>query len=195
MMRSALPVRALRTAAATARNPAPRTTAVRHTFATSNDDAPSPGTQVHPLPADATGRIALSLFPKSGPAHAVVGWTRTPTSNGTDLRPADFAENPAFVAHLHKVLKDHAHEDGDLVALAKHQKIGWMHVADQRNPPPWGRIPDPDDIIGSVQLDGEGQIRAHSYQPMPTHRIVSNHGLFQLSPFLHEKLVQSFGSK
>ncbi|KAJ3362903.1 hypothetical protein GGF31_001292 [Allomyces arbusculus] len=180
-----------------ARIPTLRTVAVRRALATTtNDDAPSnAGTPVHPLPGDATGRVALSLLPKAGPAHAVVGWTRSPTSNGADLRPADFAENPAFVAHLHKVLKDHAHEDKDLVALAKHQKVGWMHVADQRNPPPWGRIPDPDDILGSVQLDGEGQIRAHSYQPMPTHRIVSNHGLFQLTPFLHEKLVQSFGSQ
>ncbi|KNE66015.1 hypothetical protein AMAG_10292 [Allomyces macrogynus ATCC 38327] len=192
MMRSALPARALRTAAATARSAALR----RPLATTPNDANDTPlGTPVHPLPADATGRVAVSLVSKAGLAHAVVGWTRTPTSNGADLRPADFAENPAFVAHLHKVLKDHAHEDKDLIALAKHQKIGWMHVADQRNPPPWGRIPDPDDIIGSVQLDGEGKIQAHSYQPMPTHRIVSNHGLFQLSPFLHEKLVQSFGSK
>lgn len=55
-----------------------------------------------------------------------------------------------------------------------------MHINDERNPPAWGRISFPEDIIGSVQLD-KGTIVPGTYQPMPTHRMVTNDGLFQLS--------------
>jgi hypothetical protein len=50
------------------------------------------------------------------------------------------------------------------------------------------RIPLPEDIFGSVQIV-DGVIQPESYQRMPTHRIVSSLGLFQLSDHLHERLV------
>lgn len=33
---------------------------------------------------------------------------------------------------------------------------GWIHVSDQRNPPDYGRIAWPEDILGSLEVDGEG---------------------------------------
>ncbi|RKP27733.1 hypothetical protein SYNPS1DRAFT_10650, partial [Syncephalis pseudoplumigaleata] len=60
---------------------------------------------------------------------------------------------------------------------------------DERNPAPWGRIPDPEDIFGSVQLK-EGAIVPRSFQPMPTHRMVSSNGLFRLSDTLHAALLE-----
>ncbi|ORY05656.1 hypothetical protein K493DRAFT_197356, partial [Basidiobolus meristosporus CBS 931.73] len=73
--------------------------------------------------------------------------------------------------------------------LAKHQKQGWLHISDERNPPPWGRIPLPEDIFGSVNVV-DGEIIEGSYQRMLTHRIVSSNGLFKLSEPFHQKLLQ-----
>ncbi|ORZ34972.1 hypothetical protein BCR44DRAFT_1374628, partial [Catenaria anguillulae PL171] len=111
-------------------------------------------------------------------------------STSTDLTPRTFRANPGFVDLLHATLREHAHLDPELVALAEHQKIGWLHLADARNPPPWGRIPDPDDIVGSVLIGDNGKIVPGSYQRMPTHRLVSGQGLFVLSAYLHGKLVE-----
>ncbi len=69
---------------------------------------------------------------------------------------------------------------------------GWIHVSDQRNPPDYGRIAWPEDIFGSVEVNGRGQfVDGHGhYQPSGTYRIVTREGIFGLSPFLREKLVQ-----
>lgn len=34
---------------------------------------------------------------------------------------------------------------------------GWVHVSDQRNPPDWGRVAWPEDILGSLEVDGRGR--------------------------------------
>ncbi|KAF9097922.1 hypothetical protein BGX23_007628 [Mortierella sp. AD031] len=73
-------------------------------------------------------------------------------------------------------------------SVLQQQLEGWTHIADYRNPAPYGRIPLPEDIFGSVQIV-DGVIRPESYQRMPSHRIVSSLGLFQLSDHLHERLV------
>lgn len=66
----------------------------------------------------------------------------------------------------------------------------WLHIGDERNPPAWGRINFPEDIIGSVELDN-GKIKEGSYQPMPAHRIITNNGLFQLSEPLTKCVVEA----
>ncbi|KAI7852809.1 hypothetical protein BDC45DRAFT_512601 [Circinella umbellata] len=67
--------------------------------------------------------------------------------------------------------------------------IRWLHIGDERNPPPWGRIPYPEDIIGTVFIEG-GVIQPNTYQPMPTHRLVTSNGIMQLSEPLTQCLVQ-----
>ncbi|KAI8145653.1 hypothetical protein BJV82DRAFT_510746 [Fennellomyces sp. T-0311] len=90
-----------------------------------------------------------------------------------------------------RVLKENVHKvnDTNLKSLAEWQKEGWLHIADERNPPPWGRIPFPEDIIGSV-LVREGVIQPNSYEPMPAHRLATSNGIFQLSDPLTQCLVQ-----
>jgi hypothetical protein len=68
---------------------------------------------------------------------------------------------------------------------------GWIHVSDQRNPPDYGRIAWPEDIFGSVEVDGRGRfVDGHGhYQPSGTYRIITREGILGLSPFLLEKLV------
>ncbi|KAK4191179.1 hypothetical protein QBC35DRAFT_23086 [Podospora australis] len=65
---------------------------------------------------------------------------------------------------------------------------GWVHLSDARNPPDYGRIAWPEDIFGSVEVDGKGNI-VGNYQSSGTYRIVTNEGILGLSPFLQEKLL------
>nr|POF01318.1 hypothetical protein CFP56_21266 [Quercus suber] len=69
---------------------------------------------------------------------------------------------------------------------------GWIHVADQRNPPDFGRVAWPEDIFGSLELDGEGKFvnGDGNYQVAGTYRVVTREGFFGLSGYLREKVVQ-----
>jgi hypothetical protein len=56
---------------------------------------------------------------------------------------------------------------------------GWVHVSDLRNPPDYGRIAWPEDIFGSVEVDGEGKFVGENgnYQESGTYRMVTNEGM------------------
>ncbi|KAL8904122.1 MAG: hypothetical protein Q9207_003473 [Kuettlingeria erythrocarpa] len=49
---------------------------------------------------------------------------------------------------------------------------GYIHVYDYRHPPDYGRIPDPEDIFGSLEVDGAGNfVDGHGkYQTSGTYR-------------------------
>lgn len=68
---------------------------------------------------------------------------------------------------------------------------GYIHVSDQRQPPDFGRVAWPEDIFGSLELDGQGKFVDGNgrYQEAGTYRIVTRDGILGLSPFLREKLV------
>ncbi|KAJ6126820.1 hypothetical protein N7523_002432 [Penicillium sp. IBT 18751x] len=69
---------------------------------------------------------------------------------------------------------------------------GWIHISDNRRPPEYGRIAWPEDIFGSLEVDGHGQFVGENgnYQSSGTYRLVTREGILGLSPFLKEKLVQ-----
>ncbi|KAK5131695.1 hypothetical protein LTR08_000749 [Meristemomyces frigidus] len=74
---------------------------------------------------------------------------------------------------------------------------GYIHVADQRNPPDFGRVAWPEDIFGSLELDGKGEFVGDEeaggvgrYQEAGTYRMVTHEGILGLSPFLRVKLVE-----
>ncbi|OJD26933.1 hypothetical protein ACJ73_01681 [Blastomyces percursus] len=71
---------------------------------------------------------------------------------------------------------------------------GWIHIFDKRNPPEFARIAWPEDIFGSLEVDGNGNIEGN-YQPSGTYRIITSNGILGLSPFLREKLVQRLRSE
>jgi hypothetical protein len=54
---------------------------------------------------------------------------------------------------------------------------GWIHVSDMRNPPDYGRIAWPEDIFGSVEVDGHGKIQEGTWQESGTYRIVTREGM------------------
>ncbi|KAJ3317031.1 hypothetical protein HDU76_001409 [Blyttiomyces sp. JEL0837] len=129
--------------------------------------------------------------------HVVLGWLNVSGGNdnagnswkGFLKRPDMFVANDKFMDIVHQVIRDNAHLDQGLQALAQHQKEGYLHVNDARVFAPWGRVNDPEDIFGSV-LVKDGVMVENSYQRMPTHRPMSMNGLFQLSEFLQTKLVE-----
>jgi hypothetical protein len=53
---------------------------------------------------------------------------------------------------------------------------GYVHLSDTRNPPDFGRIAWPEDILGSVEVDGNGDI-VGKLEPSGTYRIVTNEGM------------------
>ena len=67
---------------------------------------------------------------------------------------------------------------------------GWIHVSDMRNPPDFGRIAWPEDIIGSLEVDGSGQIVQVSWQDSGSYRIVTREGVLGLSEFMRGKVVE-----
>lgn len=56
---------------------------------------------------------------------------------------------------------------------------GFIHVYDERRPPDYGRIPEPEDIFGSLEVDGAGKfVDGHGrYQTSGSYRVVTNEGL------------------
>ncbi|KAF2399602.1 hypothetical protein EJ06DRAFT_59812 [Trichodelitschia bisporula] len=67
---------------------------------------------------------------------------------------------------------------------------GFVHITDRRAEPEFGRVPDPEDILGSVEVDGEGNVIGDHVEDSGTYRVVTRRGVLGLSPYLREKLVE-----
>lgn len=71
-----------------------------------------------------------------------------------------------------------------------------MHVSDLRAPPDYGRIAWPEDIFGSLEVDGKGELVVGekglkgNWQPSGTYRVITREGILGLSDFLRGKLVE-----
>lgn len=61
-----------------------------------------------------------------------------------------------------------------------------------RHPPDFGRIADPEDIFGTVEVDGRGEFvsAGGNYQESGTYRVVTRDGILGLSEFIRGKLVE-----
>lgn len=69
---------------------------------------------------------------------------------------------------------------------------GYIHVSDNRHPPDYGRIAEPEDIFGSLEVDGDGSFTdGHGkYQQSGTYRICTRDGVLQLPDYLRRRLVE-----
>ena len=63
---------------------------------------------------------------------------------------------------------------------------GWLHVSDARAPPDFGRIAWPEDIFGSLEVDGQGVFvegegersgEVGNYQESGSYRVVTREGM------------------
>ncbi|KAI0102039.1 hypothetical protein GGR51DRAFT_528395 [Nemania sp. FL0031] len=71
---------------------------------------------------------------------------------------------------------------------------GHVHLSDLRNPPDFGRIAFPEDILGSIEVDGSGKIIGQ-FEPSGTYRIITNEGVLGLSDFLRAKLIERLNAE
>lgn len=69
---------------------------------------------------------------------------------------------------------------------------GWIHISDNRHPPDYGRIAEPEDIFGSVEVEGDGSFTDGNgrYQSSGTYRMVTRDGVLVLPDYLRTKLVE-----
>jgi hypothetical protein len=66
---------------------------------------------------------------------------------------------------------------------------GWVHVTDERVLTPKGRIPYPENIFGSAKYT-RGKLVPNTFEPNPTHRLVSGDGIFKIPAFYHDYLLK-----
>lgn len=148
-----------------------------------------PHIHLHEVGKNKVAASYLSAVPKK--SASTIGWGPLNASKDLDLTPvSNFKVNGDFVEVLNETLRLHAHEDPILQAMAATQDNGHIHVADEKNPPPYGRIPYPEDIIGTIRIE-HGKLIQGSFTPMKeAYRIVSANGLVRLSEYLEDRLVR-----
>jgi hypothetical protein len=117
----------------------------------------------------------------------IVGQLINSSVSDEAIKPENFARNPAFVTFLHGIISTYGHSIPALVSAAKKQFQGLVVVLDGRTPNPQGAVP-PEDILGCFNVSG-GEIVLGSYQTNPNHRILTQHGFFQIESILQEKLL------
>lgn len=138
-------------------------------------------------------QAAVSYLPStpSEASRAVVGYAPL-NSSGTDIdlsKPSKFRINPTFIEALNETCAAHGHEDPILQAMAAAQDSGHLHIADEKNPPPYGRIPYPEDIVGSIRIE-HGKLIKGTFQAMKeAYRPVSGNGVVKLSEYLEWKML------
>jgi hypothetical protein len=91
---------------------------------------------------------------------------------------------------IHQVISKNIGFDESFRAMALYQKSGFLNINDSRVFTPFGRVADPEDILGTIALD-DGVMIPGTYEPMPTHRLYTSNGLFQLNDFLYSRLLES----
>ena len=69
---------------------------------------------------------------------------------------------------------------------------GFVHISDSRNPPDYGRIAWPEDIIGSVEVNGDGTFTDGTgrWQDSGTYRIITRDGILGLTDFMRQRVVE-----
>jgi hypothetical protein len=69
---------------------------------------------------------------------------------------------------------------------------GYIHISDTRNPPDYGRIAWPEDIIGSVEVGGDGGFAdGHGrWQDSGTYRVITREGILGLTDYMRARVVE-----
>ncbi|KAJ9119433.1 hypothetical protein QFC24_005666 [Naganishia onofrii] len=150
--------------------------------------------------------MGLSFLPeapkKGAESRTIIGFLPV----GEDVGLEDFRENVKFMyvcgdvdwdrdfrglkaGHIKAGLATGAGATVETEASARGSD-GYMHIADGRNLPPPGRIPEPHDIIGSVYVQS-GKILPETYEAQPMYRICTQDGVCVLPYGLDEHVLKA----
>ncbi|KAH5947233.1 hypothetical protein HBI87_115390 [Parastagonospora nodorum] len=165
---------------------------------------------VHKHPIDPSTSL-LTLLPTEPPNQKLAIGTCT----SVPPTPQNFTPNPSFLQILSSVYARHATSDPDVISQAavfgspggftlSQQPMdgsegssgaghgGWIHVSDTRNPPDYGRIAWPEDIIGSVEVDADGGFTDGNgrWQDSGTYRVITREGILGLTGYMRGKVVE-----
>lgn len=128
------------------------------------------------------------LPPKNGLiAESVIGMFPTPESGPPVISQETFKRNGVFVDLMHAVIKREAPGLSVYTAEAARVYSGPVYVIDRRAAE--DSTIQPEDTFGAFEARNH-QVTPDSYEPNPTHRILSERGFFQLEEELHSALMQ-----
>ncbi|KAL3893831.1 MAG: hypothetical protein SGCHY_005614 [Lobulomycetales sp.] len=132
------------------------------------------------------GSTAWTLLPKTFSPSSPAVFALTPGKSPLQ----ESHVNPLFEDFLHRTLCSHIHSDPSWAAMARQQSSGFLNIADHRVFVPYGRVPDPEDILGTVRLEA-GEIVPESYERFPAHRMITPlNGPTQLTDHMHAILLE-----
>ncbi|KAJ3223346.1 hypothetical protein HK099_001268 [Clydaea vesicula] len=153
------------------------------------------------LKSRSNSNFAVSVIKSPVLKNQLLGYA--PKINEIDHKT--FVENKSFRKIINDTISKNIHNDVVLQGWAYQQKNGYLNIQDERCYVPWGRVPDPEDIFGTVLLS-QGKIGKcwllfryinfnnalveGSFEQMPTHRMVSANGMFKLSEYLESRLIE-----
>jgi hypothetical protein len=119
--------------------------------------------------------------------EAILGRIRPGPTNGSQITPERFQENPAFVHFLRELISEKVYTVGGLRRTGEQQGEGYVYLIDARTPEPQGKV-TPADVIGAVTVHG-GSLVAASYRHNPNHRLLTADGFFKLPTELETILL------
>ncbi|KAF2671345.1 hypothetical protein BT63DRAFT_423557 [Microthyrium microscopicum] len=190
-----------------------------HSIRTLTTLSTNPSIYAHPSPSSIPQQHILSLLPTSPPTpNLALGTTTALPPTTTSFTPNRsfspilhsvlkqyatqdpavqmaanaYASEAGFTASAKQRGRESQGGSGGAKRGGSVGRGGWVHVSDSRRPPDWGRISDPEDIFGSVEVDAEGKFVGENgnYQDSGTYRMITRDGILGLSPFLMGKLVE-----
>lgn len=140
--------------------------------------------------ASQSSNASSFLFPSNHPSQQ--------NQNKRSVEKRSRAPGAGFISsNSHKTNTTNAGPTATQGGAGSGGRGGFVHISDTRHPPDFGRIADPEDIFGTVEVDGEGEFVAPlaggfegNYQESGTYRIVTREGVLGLTPFLRERLVE-----
>lgn len=112
-------------------------------------------------------------------------------------KPQSFLDEPAFIKLLREVGAENIHKSTLYNSIAEGEVFRegtTLHVYDMRDPPPYGRIPLVQDIVGMVRIQapqvekGISPIIPNSFEYNPMYRPLSMKGFINVGDFMNDKL-------
>lgn len=111
--------------------------------------------------------------------------------------PQKYSDEPGFIKLLAQVGAESFHQADVYKSIAEGEVFRegtTLHIYDLRDPPPYGRIPLVQDIVGMVRIQspdadkGVGPIIAKSFEYNPMYRPLSMNGFINVGDFVNDKL-------